>query len=38
MRGNAFEWCWDAFVEKLPGGRDPVVKPDKSNWALQAGR
>ncbi len=28
MHGNAMEWCRDTYTEKLPGGRDPEVKPD----------
>ena len=25
VHGNVFEFCYDSFVEQLPGGRDPVV-------------
>ncbi|MBI3866635.1 MAG: SUMF1/EgtB/PvdO family nonheme iron enzyme, partial [Planctomycetia bacterium] len=26
--GNVFEWCRDAYAQKLPGGRDPEVSAD----------
>jgi formylglycine-generating enzyme required for sulfatase activity len=29
MHGNVCEICRDVYTEKLPGGRDPEVKPDK---------
>ncbi len=29
MHGNVWEWSRDRFTEKLPGGRDPEVKPDE---------
>jgi len=37
MHGNALEWCWDGYAVKLRGGRDPVVKPDKSNRVARGG-
>lgn len=41
MHGNVWEWCRDSYVEKLPGGRDPEVKPvekiENSNFVLRGG-
>ena len=41
MHGNVWEWCRDMYTQKLPGGRDPEVKPDEktqgSNRVIRGG-
>lgn len=38
MHGNVWEWCRDAYADRLPGGRDPVVTGQRgSNRVLRGG-
>ncbi|MGE0377707.1 MAG: SUMF1/EgtB/PvdO family nonheme iron enzyme, partial [Planctomycetaceae bacterium] len=37
MHGNVWEWCQDRYVEKLRGGRDPVVRWEGTARARRGG-
>jgi formylglycine-generating enzyme required for sulfatase activity len=37
MHGNVWEWCLDDFVDRLPGGVDPIGMASGSNPARRGG-
>jgi len=37
MHGNVIEWCQDWYGEKLPGGRDPLVRTGGSYRVFRGG-
>lgn len=37
MHGNVFEWCRDAFADKLPGGTNPEIAPVGSHRVCRGG-
>lgn len=37
LHGNVWEWCRDVYIEKLPGGRDPLVSSGGSSRIRRGG-
>jgi len=37
MHGNVWEWCRDCYADKLPGGRDPEVTEQDTEWVIRGG-
>ena len=37
MHGNAWEWCRDTFVERLPGDRNPMVEGPRGKRVHRGG-
>ena len=37
MHGNVYEWCWDGYADKLPGGVDPRGVESASDRVFRGG-
>ena len=37
MHGNVWQWCYDVYKDKLPGGTDPVVTQGAPFRVLRGG-